>query len=221
MIAPEKWRSDELLACAENVARRSLPLPFRHDPVLHTNAACARIGPPRDIAGGKDSRDIRFQKFVYQYAVVGRDSCCFSKRSVRTYADSNDDEIAIQYRSVIQLYLSVLYNCWRSPEMKLYSVLLVSFANQLTQFASENLFERQRPFPDHCDFKLALAQRCRHFQPDEARADDNGPLRVFGFRNDVPAVSESSQITNVRQIVPRNLKPHRLSTGCQQQRAVR
>src|SRR4029077_2892879 len=64
MIAPEKWRTDERLACAENVARRSLPLPFCHHPVLHTNATCARIGPPRDIAGGKDSWDICFQKFV-------------------------------------------------------------------------------------------------------------------------------------------------------------
>src|SRR5436189_5254590 len=108
MIAPEKWRSDELRACAENVARRSLPLPFRHDPVLHTNAACARIAPPRDIAGGKDSRDIRFQKFVYQYAVVGRNSCAFSKRSVRMSADSNDDEIATPSRSVIQLQLSIM-----------------------------------------------------------------------------------------------------------------
>src|SRR5207247_7328126 len=100
MIAPEEWWSDELLACAENVARRSLPLPFCHDPVLHTNAACARIGPPRDIAGGKDSRGIRFQKFIYQYAVVGRDSCCFSKRGVWAYADSNYHLVSMPLRYV-------------------------------------------------------------------------------------------------------------------------
>src|SRR5205809_8984 len=130
MIAPEEWWSDELLACAENVARRSLPLPFCHDPVLHTNAACARIGPASNIAGSKNSRDVCFQKFVYQYAVVRCNSCCFSKRCVRTYANSNDDEIAIQYRSVIQLHLSILYDCRRSPEVKFYSVLLVGFVNQ-------------------------------------------------------------------------------------------
>jgi hypothetical protein len=27
--------------------------------------------------------------------------------------------------------VAILYDCWRSPEMKLYSVLLVNFANQL------------------------------------------------------------------------------------------
>src|SRR5689334_5534132 len=43
MIAPEKWWSDESLACAEYVARRSLPLPFCHDPVLHADAARARM----------------------------------------------------------------------------------------------------------------------------------------------------------------------------------
>src|SRR6266480_1437918 len=51
MIAPEEWRDDERLARAENVARRGLPLPFGHHPVLDANPPCARIGPPRDIAG--------------------------------------------------------------------------------------------------------------------------------------------------------------------------
>src|SRR5206468_5426006 len=57
MIAPEKWRSDELLASAENIPRRGLPLSLGHYPMLHPNVACARIGPARNIAGGKNSRD--------------------------------------------------------------------------------------------------------------------------------------------------------------------
>src|SRR5207245_3210794 len=59
MIAPKKRWNSERLARAENVARRSLPLPLSHHPVLYPDAACARIGPARDIAGGKNFRYVR------------------------------------------------------------------------------------------------------------------------------------------------------------------
>src|SRR5437667_3527599 len=131
MIAPEKWRSDESLSRAENVARRSLPLALGHDPVLDAYAARARIGPARDIAGCKDSGHICFQKFVDQYAVVGRDSCCFSKRYVWAHADPHNDQVAIQSCPVIELHISVLYKRWRPPEIKFYAVRVVSFTNQV------------------------------------------------------------------------------------------
>src|SRR5439155_22440966 len=101
MIAPEKWRRFKWLARAENVARRRLPLPLGHYPVLHPDSACARIGPAHHITRGKNSRHARLQKFVDQNAVLGRDPCFFSKRSVRAYADSNDHQVAIQNRSII------------------------------------------------------------------------------------------------------------------------
>src|SRR5213083_287294 len=75
MIAPEKWRSDELLASAENIPRRGLPLSLGHYPMLHPNVACARIGPARNIAGGKNSRDVRLQQFIDQHAVVSGNPC--------------------------------------------------------------------------------------------------------------------------------------------------
>src|SRR5437762_14277468 len=100
MIAPEKWRSDESLSRAENVARRSLPLALGHDPVLDASTASARIAPARDIAGGKDSRHICLQKFVDHYEAVGSDTRSLSMQHIRTYTDSSHHHIAIQHRSV-------------------------------------------------------------------------------------------------------------------------
>ena len=88
--------------------------------------------------------------------------------------------------------------------MKFHAMGLVSFANQVSEFPSENFFERERFFSDDYDFEFALAQRRRHFQPDEARPDHHRALCVFRPRDDAPAIGESSQITNVRQVIARN-----------------
>src|SRR5207247_2461174 len=82
-------------------------------------------------------------------------------------------------------------------EVEFHAVVFVSFANAISQFAPKNLLQRQRSFSDDCDFKFALAQRCRHFQANEACADDYRALRVFRFLYDTPAVAQRPQITNV------------------------
>ena len=140
MIAPEKWRHGKTLTRAQNIACRCLALALGHYPVLDAYAARTRIGPAGDVAGGKNSRHVRFQKFVDQNAVVSRDPCFFSKRSVWAYADSNDHQVAIQDCSVIELHVSVLYKRRRSFEIKFHAVRLVSFANQVAEFAAENFF---------------------------------------------------------------------------------
>src|SRR5262249_26041258 len=139
MIAPEEWRIRKWLARAENVACGGLALALGQDPVLDAYPARARIRPARDVAGGKNSGNVSLHKFIDQNAVVGRDPCFFSKRSVWAYADPCNHQVTLQSRSVIELYISVLYDCRRSPEIKFYAVRLVSFANQVAEFASENL----------------------------------------------------------------------------------
>src|SRR5205823_8396710 len=59
MIAPEKWRHDERFARAEHIPSSSLALSLRNDPVLHSDTACAGIGPACDVAGSKYSRHVR------------------------------------------------------------------------------------------------------------------------------------------------------------------
>ena len=181
MIAPEKWRHSKTLTRAENVARCCLALALGHHPVLDTYTARAWIEPAGDVAGSKNSRHVRFQKFVHQNAVICRDSCFFSKRSVWAYADSNDHQVAIQSCSVIQLHLSLLYHRRCSLQMKFHPVGLMSFANQVAQFTSENLFKRQRSLSDNRDVEFSLAQRCRHFQADEARPITTARFAFFAF----------------------------------------
>ena len=90
MIAPEESRDRERLACAEDVAGGSLTLALRYHPVFDADPAGARIGPSRDVAGGKNSGNVRFQKLVDQHTVVSRDACLFSKMRVWANTDPNN-----------------------------------------------------------------------------------------------------------------------------------
>src|SRR5438045_790695 len=117
MIAPKEGRRSEWLSRAENVACGSLALTLRHNPMLNAYVTRARIGPTRDVAGGKNPRNTRFQEFIDQHAIVGRDPCFFSKRSVRAHTDSYDNEVGVQNRPIIELHIS-FSNCGRhSSEM--------------------------------------------------------------------------------------------------------
>src|SRR4029077_9803529 len=90
MIAPEEWRDRERFAGAENIARSGLTLALSHNPVFHADPAGARIGPARNVARGKNSVDVRFQKRVDQHTAVSRDACLVSKTRVWANADSNN-----------------------------------------------------------------------------------------------------------------------------------
>ena len=55
--ARDKRNLGKSLPLAENVARRGLTLPLRQDPMLDPQVLAGMgIGPPRDVAGGKDTR---------------------------------------------------------------------------------------------------------------------------------------------------------------------
>src|ERR1043166_1760614 len=197
MVAPEKWRQVKRFPASQDVARRRLTLTLRHHPMFDTNSPRARIGPARDVAGGKNSRRVRFQIFVDQNSVISSNPRFFRERGVWPNPDSNCHEVAIQDRSAVEADASVLNGYGCSPQMKLHTMRLVSFLDQLAQFASENFFQWKRSFADHCNFKFALAQRRCHFEADKAGADHHRALRIFRLFNDAAAVSKSSQITNV------------------------
>src|SRR5215472_14272374 len=70
MITPEEWSEGERFARAENIACSGLALALSDNPVFHADPAGARIGPPRNVARRKNSRNVGFQKLVNQHAVV-------------------------------------------------------------------------------------------------------------------------------------------------------
>src|SRR6188474_148486 len=108
MIAPEEWRSRERLARAENIARGGLTLALSDNPVFHADSAGARIWPARNVARGKNSGNVRFQKLIYQHAVVSRDACLFNKTRVWANTNSNNYQIAVQFRPIVELHISVV-----------------------------------------------------------------------------------------------------------------
>src|SRR5437763_17157360 len=102
VIAPEEWRDCETLACAENIARGGLTLALSHNPVFHPDPARARIGPARDVGRSKYFSNVRLQKLGYQHTAVSRDARAFSKMCVCADAHSDNDQIAIQFRSTVE-----------------------------------------------------------------------------------------------------------------------
>src|SRR5436190_9687929 len=138
MITPKKRRHSESLTRAKNVARSSLALALSHDPVLDAHTALVRIGPTRDVAGCKNSRDVRFQTFVDHDAVVSGNARFFGQRYIWPNADSHYHQGAIQNRSVIELHMPLLDGCRSSTEMEFHAVVFVSFANAISQFAPKN-----------------------------------------------------------------------------------
>src|ERR1700760_1561003 len=93
MVSPEKGRQDKRLARAENIARGHLSLPLCDNPMLHPDAARARIRPSRNIAGGEYSFSARLQVFVNQNAIVSGDAGAFRQLGVWSDADADDHEI--------------------------------------------------------------------------------------------------------------------------------
>src|SRR5262245_45488957 len=86
--------------------------------------------------------------------------------------------------------------------MKFYAMRFVSFANQVSHFVSQNFPKRHRISSNHSDFQFAFAQRPRHFESDEATADDDRALSGLGLFDDSPAVRQRSQIKTCGKSAP-------------------
>ena len=84
--------------------------------------------------------------------------------------------------------------------MKHDAVLLVQRADEIAELRPEHALQRPRFRRHDMHFELAGAQRRRHFEPDEARADHDHALRAFGVGDDGAAVGERAQRMNMRQI---------------------
>ena len=73
---------------------------------------------------------------------------------------------------------------------------------------------------DHMHVDIPRAERCRHLETDEARADHHGAPRCQSLGDKSAAVRERAQIVHVREIAAGDLEPHRVGAGGEQQRAI-
>ena len=71
------------------------------------------------------------------------------------------------------------------------------------------------------DLDVARAQRGRDFEPDEARAEHDDPLRCLRAVDDGPAVFQRSKHEHVRRVGAGQGRGHRLGPGREKQAIVR
>src|SRR5262245_39433955 len=92
VLTPEKRHELARDPLAEHVLGGDLSLSFGHDPVLDPQLLPrVRIGPPSDVAGGKDARGARFKVLVDHDASIDRDTRFLGQLGAGSYSDANDD----------------------------------------------------------------------------------------------------------------------------------
>ena len=97
VLAPEERRCGEIFALAEHVQRRDLSLALRHDPMLDADGLAAqRIRPARDVAGGENSRRIRFETGVDDDAPIDPEACPLGELDARAHAETGHDQIGLK-----------------------------------------------------------------------------------------------------------------------------
>src|SRR5258708_21899403 len=106
VLAPEERNIGKPLPLSEHVARCRLALALGHHPVLDPQIlAGVAIGPPRDVAGGKDARDAGLEIFVHGHASIGLESRTLGELDSRPHADADNDEVGRQCRPLLSLTL--------------------------------------------------------------------------------------------------------------------
>ena len=97
----------------------------------------------------------------------------------------------------------------------------MELADEVPDLRTENSLHGTGLPSDHVHLDIARAKRCRHLEPDEARADHHGLLKKPELGDQGAAVGERAQIVHVRKIAAGHIEPHRLGAGREQQRIVR
>ncbi len=83
---------------------------------------------------------------------------------------------------------------------------LVKRFHEAPHLVTENARERNRIWSDDIHVEPAVPERGRHFEPDEARADDDGALLPSQGGDDRSAVGERSEHVHVVEVGPGNIE---------------
>ena len=171
------------------------------------------IGPPRDIAGGVDSRCAGLQVFVHDHAAVDREAGLLGEPGPRPHADANDHQIGRQRRSAFQPDLVPVDRSCRLFEMEDDAVLFVQFADEVADFTAEDALHRP-PLGGHdMDLQLAGAQGRGGLEPDEARAHHDGVPRLLAFAMIARLSPSVRSIVDMRRRCAGNVEANRLGAG--------
>ena len=100
--------------------------------------------------------------------------------------------------------------------MKNHAFVLVQLLDDAAQIRPQHLRQRQFVGRYYMHFQAQPAQGGRHFQPDEAGPNDDGPLRPSGPGHDGTVVGQRAQHVDVGQVVARNVQRDGRRAGGQQ-----
>ena len=139
----------------------------------------------------------------------------------RAHADAGDHEIRLERAAAFELHLLAVDGARRLLEVEDDAVLLMERAHEVAHLRAEDSLHRPFVRRHHVDLDVAGAQRGRDLEPDEARADHDGPARRRGALDDRPAVGERAQREDVRLVGAGDRQANRLGAGREQQPVVR
>src|ERR1035437_5370665 len=221
LVGPEEGDGVEPLARAEDIARGGLPLTLGHHPVLHADALARQgVGPARDVAGREDALYARLEVLVHRDAPIDGEGCVFCLRGRRAHTDAGHDEVRRQPCSVLQRDAAIVDRRRGGADMERHAVPLVQGTDEAADLLAEDLQHRNRFRRDHVDGDIARAQRCRHFEPDETRADHDAPLRLVRRGDQCVGVGAGAQIMDVRPRGAWYFEADRFGAGGEQQSVI-
>jgi hypothetical protein len=116
-------------------------LALGHNPVLDPEIlAGMRIGPTRNVAGGKDFRYASLQVFVDDDAPIDLQLCALRQLEPRPYTDTDDDQIGLQRCPAFELDVNSI-DCRRGLlKMKYDAVIFMELSYEIAELAAEHAF---------------------------------------------------------------------------------
>jgi hypothetical protein len=214
LLGPEERNGVKSFALAQYIARSSLPLPLGDDKVFDPDALTGKsVWPARDIASSKDARGARLKVLIYSDTTVHGQPRSRRKRGLRPHPDTDDDEIGLEFISVLQRDALLVYQRGCRTKMKRHPIILMELADKLSDIRSEDPLHRNRFAPDHMHINVPGAKRCCHFKSDEACADHHGSPRCQSFGDKGATVCHCAEIIDVRELGAGHIETHRLSAG--------
>ena len=180
-----------------------------------------RIGPARDVAGGKDAGHAGLETGIDGDAAVDRQSRLLGQREARAHADADHDQVGLERAAALQRGALAVDRGDGVAEMEDDAVLLVQRAHEVAELGAEDALHRPRLGRDHMHLDVAGAQRRGDLEADEARADHDRALGVLRIGDDGAAVGERAQRMHMRLVGAGDRQAHRLGAGGEQQAVVR
>ena len=220
--APEERHGVEPVAQSEDVARGCLALALRHHPVLHADAlAGVGIRPAGDVPGREDAGCAGLEPRIDHQPAVEREPGGFSQRQVRPHPDARDEQVGGEPLAALEDHRPTLHRAGLLAQVEDDPLRFVHPANHVAQLRPHDPRERPLVGRDHVHLHFPGAQRGRHLEPDEARAEHHRPAALAGSGHDPTAVGQRAQIVHGRHsTLEGRVEPYRRRAGGQEQRVI-